>query len=51
MKTELSYESPQIQIIVINTEAVFCVSLVYGRDGAAGYDYLNEDDIYDGGSF
>lgn len=51
MKTDETYESPMIQIIAIDVEAVFCVSPVYGNEGTAGYYFYDEDDIYDGGSF
>jgi hypothetical protein len=51
MKTDKNYESPMIQTISIDVEAVFCVSPVYGEEGTAGYYFFGEDDIYDGGSF
>ena len=49
MKTILTYESPLVQGVSIDVQAVLCSSLVFGKEGTAGYDSFKEDDIIDGG--
>ena len=51
MKCPCKYESPAIEIIAVDTESVFCASPVFGQEGGPGYDYFDQDDITDGGTF
>lgn len=51
MKSKFDYETPSIQILLLNTEGVICGSyqMNFGEPNQSGS--ISDDDIYDGGSF
>ena len=51
MKRNILYIAPRAEIISLETESILCSSLGFGDEGAPGLDFLDEDDIFDGGSF
>ena len=51
MKLKTPYTAPHAEIISLETEYILCSSLGFGEEGAPGMDFLDEDDILDGGSF
>lgn len=52
MKSNLAYESPSAQILVVEIEGVICGSyrdMNFGDSNQSGT--ISDDDIFDGGSF
>lgn len=51
MKKHPFYESPYIDLLSLESEAVLCTSLSFGESGNAGFNIFNEDNIINGGDF
>lgn len=51
MKRMLYYEAPESEIISLESINVLCSSVIFGEEGGAAYELLEDEDIWDGGSF